>query len=63
MNFRTEIGEFFDVHGANSYTECIHHSIVYIITDLRKYMYEIKITRTEDGTASNIQVSYILKKY
>lgn len=50
MNFRTEIGEFFDVHGANSYTECIHHSIVYIITDLRKYMYEIKITRTKDGT-------------
>lgn len=54
MNFRTEIGELFDVHSANSYTKSIHHSIKYIITASRKHTYEIKITRTEAGTASNI---------
>lgn len=54
MNFRTEIGELFDVHSANSYTESIHHPIKYPITDLRKHMYENKITRIEAGTASNV---------
>lgn len=62
MNFRTEIGKLFDVHSAKSNTESIHHSIKYIITDPRNHMYEIKITRNEAGTTTNILYSYISPK-
>lgn len=62
MNFRTETVKLFDVHSARSNTESVHYSIKYIITDPRNHMYEIKITRNEAGTTTNIQHSYISPK-
>lgn len=62
MKFRAEIFVLFDAHSANSYTESIHHSNKYIITDHTKHRYYSKITGMEAGFASNIQDFFMFPK-
>lgn len=62
MKFRTEIFVLFDAYSANCYSESIHHSNKYMITDHTKHMYYSKITRMEAGSASNIQDLFMFPK-